>query len=250
MRILDAPRYTHGFGMLQGRAGELIEQLGRPAFPGTLFGLARSAIGADHVTAFLFTPGGQPSLVLAENAGAQAIARRTGGRYVERYWRMDPLTKLGQCCPSGPFLVDMTASDIAEASYRSDCYLAVRLGARLSLCERRGGTMLRLSFYRERLFGEAEAEAVLGSAALLMPMLWREAQPEQTRCGRDGREIFAARLARRVPQLPRRERDICALIAAGFGSEGIALELGISRNTVLTYRKRAYAGCGSAARTS
>ena len=44
--------------------------------------------------------------------------------------------------------------------------------------------------------------------------------------------------------LPRRELQVCTLIASGTSSEGIALELGVSLNTVLTYRKRAYVRLG------
>jgi len=41
-----------------------------------------------------------------------------------------------------------------------------------------------------------------------------------------------------------RERQVCALIALGVTSEGIGLRLAIGLNTVLTYRKRAYARLG------
>jgi DNA-binding CsgD family transcriptional regulator len=48
-------------------------------------------------------------------------------------------------------------------------------------------------------------------------------------------------LKRSAPMLSRREVEVCACIAAGLNSEAIALELGISLNTVLTHRKHAYA---------
>jgi len=41
--------------------------------------------------------------------------------------------------------------------------------------------------------------------------------------------------------LTSREADVCAAIIRGVTSEGIALELGVGLNTVLTYKKRAYA---------
>ena len=44
-----------------------------------------------------------------------------------------------------------------------------------------------------------------------------------------------------APQLSPREIEVCVRIMLGITSEGIGIDLGISRNTVLTYRKRAYA---------
>jgi len=44
-----------------------------------------------------------------------------------------------------------------------------------------------------------------------------------------------------APQLTEREASVCSGIVLGMTSEGIALDLGISVNTVRTYRKRAYA---------
>jgi DNA-binding NarL/FixJ family response regulator len=40
--------------------------------------------------------------------------------------------------------------------------------------------------------------------------------------------------------LPRREAQVCSLILYGRSSLGIALELGVSEETVMTYRKRVY----------
>jgi len=47
-----------------------------------------------------------------------------------------------------------------------------------------------------------------------------------------------------MPHLARRELDVCVGIMQGKSSEAIALALGISVNTVRTYRKRAYARLG------
>lgn len=49
------------------------------------------------------------------------------------------------------------------------------------------------------------------------------------------------RLKTVAPLLSPREVEVCIRIMLGVTSEGIGIDLGISRNTVLTYRKRAYA---------
>jgi len=55
---------------------------------------------------------------------------------------------------------------------------------------------------------------------------------------------LAARLHALDGRLTRRELDVLARILSGLTSEGIALDLRVSVNTVLTYRKRAYGRLG------
>ena len=58
-------------------------------------------------------------------------------------------------------------------------------------------------------------------------------------------EMFHA--APELKRLTPRERDVCQRIVMGFNSEAIACELGVSLNTVLTYRRRAYERLGISA---
>ena len=53
-------------------------------------------------------------------------------------------------------------------------------------------------------------------------------------------ELFRTKLKLISPKMPSREAEVCTAIMLGMTSEAIAIELGISVNTVLTYRKRAY----------
>ena len=46
--------------------------------------------------------------------------------------------------------------------------------------------------------------------------------------------------------LPRREAEVCSRIVYGLSTVGISLELNISEETVMTYRKRAYQRLGIA----
>ncbi|QBR03670.1 helix-turn-helix transcriptional regulator [Paraburkholderia pallida] len=50
--------------------------------------------------------------------------------------------------------------------------------------------------------------------------------------------------AQAFSSLTSRERTVCIGILTGYTSEGIALNLGISINSVLTYRKRVYEKLG------
>ncbi|MEM7283725.1 MAG: helix-turn-helix transcriptional regulator, partial [Pseudomonadota bacterium] len=54
-------------------------------------------------------------------------------------------------------------------------------------------------------------------------------------------EDLEHRLAMINDGLTDRERQVCARIVLGMTSDGIAADLGVGSQTVLTYRKRAYA---------
>lgn len=57
----------------------------------------------------------------------------------------------------------------------------------------------------------------------------------------DPRHLAAAPPPALADDLTERERDILALLATGLNNGGIALAIGLSRNTVETHLKRVYA---------
>jgi LuxR family transcriptional regulator, activator of tox operons len=228
---------------------EIIRGVGKPAFAVKLFALARDIVGADHVTAFCVAEPGTIRTVLAENDGTRPIARNVAECYVRRHWTCDPVQRMLSACKASAsgtdhyFVVGMDAADVEHAEYRNDCYSSVDLDHRLSIAHVRGGTTMRVNFYRKRGrdFSRDEIGRISDIADLVVAAVWRH--DEQARIPSDHAsryELFLQRLAGLLPALTERERQVCALSALGLTSEGIALRLSISINTVLTYRKRAY----------
>lgn len=224
--------------LFESDVAPLIEKVGVAAFSPCLFRLAHDMLGCVHMSAFAMGGGNFNRLVLAENIGSSRIARQLGHRYIDQYWGMDPVNAAGSCDGPSLRLCEMDAQDISDSDYRYHCYTSVHLGARLSVCETRPDGAIRINFYRQQSFCDQEKDLIVASLGLLIPLLRRHAlgyeAPETA-------EEFADRLGKVAPELTVRERDVCSLIALGVTSEGIGLELGISLNTVLTYRKRAYA---------
>lgn len=215
----------------------LIEKVGVEAFSPHLFRLANEALGCVHMSAFAVGRADCKTLVLAENIGASRIARQLGHRYIEQYWVMDPVNRVGSFEEPGLRLCEMNAQDIFDPDYRNRCYTSVQLGTRLSVCETRFDGTVRINFYRQQPFSDQEKDVIVASLGLLMPLVRRHAVDGEV----PGTAVeFEDRLKRVAPELTARERQVCSLIALGVTSEGIGLELGISLNTVLTYRKRAY----------
>ena len=107
---------------------------------------------------------------------------------------------------------------------------------------------MRLNFYRSARSGHFEAQAIdciTNSADLLISLLMKHAvSAVPVTDDQIVPKVWCDRLRLLEPNMPKRETEVCAAITLGMTSEAIALNLGISVNTVLTYRKRAYARLG------
>jgi DNA-binding CsgD family transcriptional regulator len=221
----------------------LVDVVGRPAFSSVLFGLAREVLGCEHVTAFSLDGHCSPRVVLAENTGRERLAFAVAKKYTAYYWRLDPANRVFGRVGAGDdfWCVRISSRDIIDSAYRSHCYNAVGLDHRLSISHVRRGRTYRLNFYsgHGRTFSEAAAASVFNAADLLMALICRHDAESAVSPVLD-RETFAQQLRAVAPELSARELEVAVLIASGLSSHGIALELGISINTVLTYRKRAY----------
>lgn len=222
----------------------LISVLGREDFPKRLFAAAQRIARCQTVTSFCFDRSRAPRLLMAENTGDLPTARRVAAKYIAEYWRYDPAShvSLGGESNSHCKAVVISANDIAPTSYRTDCYTAVDLDARMTIIGRTNEGVLRINFYRGRDSGGYDdgLAAMAAAGEMLIALLARhDTWSESARPARDISYIDRLRHVR--PDLPKRELQVCALIALGLSSEGIALELGLSINTVLTLRRRAYA---------
>jgi DNA-binding CsgD family transcriptional regulator len=226
--------------IIDGAVGQLIEGVGDERFSTSLFRATHDSIGCVHINAFAFDQQNRPALIFAENVGPSAVARQAGERYVKRYWKMDPIRNCRPVALPGQHMIEITADDIHYADYRHECYTAINVRARISVCETRAYGTIRLNLYREVDFGPAETAAIANSVSILMPLLWRHGRKYFEPLQRWRESNFEALLNQLEPRLSPREREVCALMAAGLTSERIALKLGVSQNTVLTYRKRAY----------
>ena len=221
----------------QAKLGPLIEAVGTSVFPKLLFDSIQDDVECVHLSAFASDQGSR-AMVLAENRGASRSAYDIGQRYLNNYWKLDPINDLGDDRPVDMFLFEMTPCDIGYSEYRSDCYTTSRIGARISISESRQSRTLRLNFYSPKSFVPHELEYIRDHASLFMPLMWRHGKD----CFKSAKpdSEFEARLRQVAPDLTLRENQVCALIALGVTSEGIAIRLSMGLNTVLTYRKRAY----------
>lgn len=234
---------------LRTSMARLIEVVGSPRFESEIFQIARTAIACEHVTAFAFTREATPRILLAANTGPQPVARAVADKYVKRYWRLDPANGAGIAGRKSKATraVRTQPQDIDDGSYRQECYTAVRLQDRFTLIQPRGNEIYRINFYRSGRsgrFADHDIDRIANSADLLMSLLVKHDSLSRGTESAAEPELFVNRLRLLEPTMPLRETEVCAAIMLGMTSEAIALKLGISVNTVLTYRKRAYSRIG------
>ena len=143
--------------------------------------------------------------------------------------------------------VRVFCQDIDHDAYRRDCYSSVDLIDRFSIIKRHGAETIRLNLYRSAKRGRfvvTDFAGVLECADVMFALLAKH-DAQRSAVGQNGEsDVLTRRLRQIMPHLARRELDVCVGIMQGKSSEAIALALGISVNTVRTYRKRAYARLG------
>jgi LuxR family transcriptional regulator, activator of tox operons len=246
METYDLESGRRGSNPINRRIGDLIGQIGAPGFEPSFFQLMRDATACEHLTAFASSPRTPARLLFAINRGAKPVARAIAEKYLKHYWTHDPanLVCSRNAAHSYEMAVRVLSHDIGHDAYRHDCYSSVDLVDRFSIIRHRGEETIRLNLYRSAKRGRFDAvdlAPVLDAAAIMFALLAKH-DAHRLAAGRNSdADILARRLRQVMPQMAQRELDVCVGIMQGKSSEAIAFALGISINTVLTYRKRAYA---------
>jgi len=225
---------------------QLVDSIGHDGFGRALAGYLHRLCGADHFAAFRLGHGRLAELA-AGCIDTEHLARDRVESYVNQgLWKNDPAMSEAQrrADDPAPALIRVDFSDRCYIDLRPRVYPHVR--DRVLLCGRSAAGMFGLSVLRAEMntpFAAGAIEHLGRSAAMLVSVLGKHAEV----C--DGRPNVAGALTVLVDvencvvamsELPRREAEVCARILYGLSSVGIALDLGVSEETVKTYRKRAY----------
>jgi DNA-binding CsgD family transcriptional regulator len=231
----------------------LVETVATPRFPAQVLRFARSIIGSNHLAAFALDDGGAPQIILTADGDPSCLSHSASDVFINRFWTRDPINcaQFSEIDLGGGVVIGTPANEFQRIPYRRYCYtrsgwsaVGANLIERLSLLRRRNDRTIRIDFYRSREaggYGKDVLERIASSADLVLALMSRHSfgvLPPQKASSRKSYEDLIRRIA---PQLTRREVEVCAGIALGLSSAAIGDTLGIGINTVLTYRKRAYA---------
>ncbi len=209
----------------------------------------------DHICLVEY-PEAAPTLIEghAHAADAPNVTQECFSIYRRHYYRSDQATVIAEHLRHQTGHAPVTAlhcraGDLPVASWRNEIYERRHLADRLSfLYAPLPHTAFAINLYRNEsrgAFRDAEIEALLAVCPLLRQVhhsALRHAPPQEMAAPQSqALARAAAQIARKVPQLSPREREVCARIACGISADGIAADLGIAPSTVITLRKRAYA---------
>jgi DNA-binding CsgD family transcriptional regulator len=168
--------------------------------------------------------------------------------YRARYKPLDPIAALyGAARAQGDLAVQrVRPADIASTGFRRRFFDEPGIVERISVLQRGRQGWRGLNVARHASHGpcsERELDAITGLARLALPML-----PLASADGPSGGELTTTRLeerfAARCPALTPRERQVCARAALGLSVEATALDLGIAKTSVVTFRQRGYRRLG------
>lgn len=230
----------------------LVAALGEPELTARLVRFLHRIAGVEHAAVF-HLHGGKVDVVLAASADGSGTATQQAGRYLaHRAWRVDPAVIAAHQATAPLTLVRTDIAAIADDAVRADIYGAAGIVDRLLLYGRTEHGAFGLSVLRTAAggrFSDADLAVLRDSGAILLSIVARHAgianPPDVGRALTSLAEIEAC-MADLPDGLPRREMEVCTRIIYGISTLGIALELEISEETVVTYRKRAYHRIGIA----
>lgn len=228
---------------------DLIGAIGEEGFGSQLLNFLANACGAEHCAVFRFidqTPVG----VAAASIDGTDTALRQVHIYIDRkIWKTDPLLSeanqlVGRIEPS---LLKMDVLNLPDNELRHLVYEKEHIRERILMCGDISGTRVGLSLLRSEErgpFDTAEIQNLTSISATLLSILVKHAgiclEARDLSVALTTLSEMEACILAAPERLPRREAEVCARILYGISTAGIALDLNIGEETVMTYRKRAY----------
>lgn len=163
--------------------------------------------------------------------------------YSKRYLGQDPIREAYRAAPmcSDVVLQRIQPGDISSPAFRQQFFETGGIVERISIVQKGQHAWRGMSVARHESQGcvsDDELNTLLSLAFLALPMIPRHQRRRQH--GNLSIEQVETRFAQRYSQLTGRERQVCARAVVGMTIEATALDLGIAKTSVLTYRQRAY----------
>jgi DNA-binding CsgD family transcriptional regulator len=226
---------------------QAIGALGTRGYGRACFRVFEQSFDVDHWALFRYPPSLSIKCIATASREFEAAAEKNVDLFLQRCYRFDPsLLAFRQQNTSGrPCLVKMEISDIHDLQYRH-CFEVTNVRERLSFFGAEGPNLLQLCIYRaarNRTFSVAEMNLFATLSQLIIATtlkhesLWDGAVATHGQLDLDAVE---RRLEDLEMGLSKRERQVCARAVVGSTIEETAVDLGIQKTSVITYRQRAY----------
>lgn len=233
----------------------LIMSIGEKQFGIQLLGLLHASCGAEHASVFKLTANDLIEVTAASLDGSDTAHRQVSVYLEEGLWRRDPTLAEAQnlLTNTSAAFVRMHVDNLSDHALRDVVYGETRIKDRLLICSRWGEDIVGLSVLRSSEAGPFSREDIEGVRSIAntifallakhISLTWHGPNVSVALTSLDEIEACITRCA---SPMPRREAEVCSRIIYGMSTVGIALELHIGEETVMTYRKRAYQRLGIA----
>lgn len=252
--MIERDSYSARTGSPAHLAARVIPAIGRPEFPSLLLSVYRDLAGCDLCSAFSWESEQGPKLLFAagEHPQVSGFAQSASQAYTQRYWQSDAALGRDRLHDTpGLCFVRTTAADIRDADYRRDCYQSGGICERLTLFDA-GFPAVSVSGYRSDSRGPTTApvaQRMADAGPTLVAALRRHNELlELTQQTVLSPSFDAVVRWARKRGLSTREAQVVAGLALGQLQAEIAGNVGLSVNSVITYRRRAYQKLGVADR--
>lgn len=233
------------------RLGRLALQIGEPGFADALAELMRAMADADHVLV-MNMEGERPVPIFAASLSDLGLIERAGRRFLEDFASVDPLVEpvrlAARSATPQLFRVDVGDTPHRELFALLDGAFPVR--ERLLIAGRSAQVNLAVSLIRltEQKLRDEAADEIIAWAPVILALVASHARLSgrlaDTSRAFESAAAIEQRLERNGAILTQRQRQVSARILLGMSTEGIALDLGIGIETVVTHRKQAYQRLG------
>jgi DNA-binding CsgD family transcriptional regulator len=224
---------------------DLIRALGEELFNTRLVSLLRQKTGCGGYHCFQFGPEKLNSALCVPAAQVTQLSLERAS------WTRDPVITMARRCltQTRPMIIRLDAETLPQGR-RRDHYMARNIRERITLCQAWEGAGIGVDICRRwpnDAFSDDALAWLCDVAETLLALIAKhvEACRWQTTPLISLPEIEEG-ISRSLAMLPRREAQVCARILFGLSTTGIALDIGVGEETVVTYRKRAYARLGIA----
>lgn len=238
----------------------LIDSVGEPGFESAYFAVFDDLLDLWSCTAFSFRRHAPPKCIVAAGPNRQSAlrVRNNAKRYVERGYRDDPNLRFVQTLvdESGIEIRSLADAEFHDDTYRSRYFSSASTRDKIFILSAEKDRVIYANFYRgffQRDFDDEDKKTLRKYAKLCVSLLRlhvkcskqssAEVFLDESRIKKSLRYRQVLDLLSKYEISPR-EAEICAKIVVGGTTQGISAELGISKNTVITHRRRAYEKLG------
>lgn len=235
---------------LQSNLPELVGSIGERGFGSRLLNVLHDACGAEHCMIFQSDENDLLEVCSISQDGTDTAHRQVQVYLKQSLWKRDPMLEEARnnLVLANSSMLHADVSKISDRVLRDAVWMRAGASDRLMVCGRWSRGMVGLSLIRTQKAGAFSDNAIFriaDSMDLLLSIVGRHAEMVIDR--RDLSTVLTSLddIQRTIACLPDelspREIEVCARVIYGMSSIGIAIDLGISEETVMTYRKRAYA---------